>query len=399
MFIAMVVYVIAALFGCFIFKASMTHFVDSELTTLTNELIPTIEVVDGHPTLRRWKKNVFKSPFRSLPMIQLYNAEGELIESYGPVGVPILFSRIANDKRDIQEESYHIRVHSVSLRAEQNLIGYLQLELSLKNVDGAITNFGRTMALIAPFLLIGFGLAGYFFSSKAARPVEESFLVLQRFIADASHELNTPISIIVANTESIEADEPENESVKARLKTILRSAERMSNLVGDLLLLAKMESANVLGTLTAVELDKVVRIVISDFSELFKAKSIELKEETIQPMQIHGDSESLKRLITNLLQNALKYTNKGGLVKISLVSSGNGALLIIFDNGVGISDENLPHIFDRFYRADPSRSRAAGGSGLGLSIVKAIVETHKGRINVESAPGTGTTFSIYLPLK
>jgi signal transduction histidine kinase len=287
----------------------------------------------------------------------------------------------------------------VPLRNDNKLIGYLQLELSLKNVDGAIANFGETMAIIAPFLLFGFGLAGYFFSSIAARPVEESFYVLQRFMADASHELNTPISIIFANTESIESDLPDNESIKTRLHTIGRSAQRMNNLVGDLMLLAKMESTHVLKDPTIVDLDKILAAVIGDFAESFKAKSIRLQEEGIQPIQIYGDAESLKRLITNLLQNALKYTDKDGTVKTSLAAIANGARLVISDTGGGISSENLPHIFDRFYRADPSRSRAAGGSGLGLSIVKAIIEAHKGKIEVESTLGVGTTFTVFLPTK
>ncbi len=396
--LTMTVYIIAAVLGCLIFKTAMSHFVDYELTALTNELVPVIDVIDGHPSLQRWKKNVFKGPFRYLPMIQLYDQDGKLIEAYGPPGIPILFSSGKHTRKDIQEETYHVRVHSVPLRDDHKLIGYLQLELSLKNVDGALYNFAVTMGLIAPFLLVGFGLAGYFFSSKAAKPIEESFAVLQRFMADASHELNTPISIILANAESIEAD-IENESVKARLATISRSAERMNSLVGDLMLLAKMENSLVLSEKSIIELDKLITTVMSDFRELFKAQSVELKENTLEPAQIFGDAESLKRLIINLLQNALKYTDKGGVVEVSLKTVGNQSRLTISDTGVGIGPESLSHIFDRFYRADPSRSRAAGGAGLGLSIVKAIVETHKGHINVESSPGVGSTFSIYLPLK
>ncbi len=397
--LTMAVFIISALFGYWIFKTTMTNFVDRELTVLTNELIPAIDIIDNQPSLKRWRKKAFSGPYRYLPMIQLYNKNADLIESYGPPGVPVLFSRFRRARTDVKEETYHIRVHSVPLDDGKNLIGYLQLQLSLKNFDGAISNFGITMALIAPFLLIGFGMAGYFFSSLAARPVEESFSALQRFMADAGHELSTPISIIMANAESIEADIPDGDSFKTRLDTITRSTERMNGLVGDMMLLAKMEGEVLLFKTKLVDLSKIVNEVTLDFAELFKSKDIDLIKGQVQPAMLNGDAESLKRLITNLLQNALKYTNPGGTVKISLEVLGKQGKLSIADTGIGIPGEDLPHIFDRFYRVDQSRSRAAGGSGLGLSIVKAIIDAHKGKIEVQSSTGTGTTFSVLLPLK
>jgi OmpR-family two-component system manganese-sensing sensor histidine kinase len=397
--LTMAVYVIAAFFCFLIFKAAMTNFVDKELTVLTNELIPALDVIDGKPSLKQWRQTVFKGPYRYLPMIQLYNPRGQLIESYGPPGVPILFSRFTRARTDIKEETYHIRVLSVPLDDGNAIIGYLQLQLSLKNVDGAMTNFGTTMALIAPFLLLGFGMAGYFFSRKAARPVEESFFALQQFMADAGHELSTPISIILANAESLEADLAEDPSVKTRLETITRSSDRMNNLVRDMTLLAKMEGETLLMTLGSTDFSKLVQESIVDFAELFKSKAVSLIEGPIQPVTLSGDSESLKRLITNLLQNALKYTNAGGSVKIALEVINKQAKLTITDSGIGIPLEDQNHIFKRFYRVDQSRSRAAGGSGLGLSIVKAVIDAHKGKIDVQSTLDAGTTFSIFLPLK
>jgi signal transduction histidine kinase len=253
--------------------------------------------------------------------------------------------------------------------------------------------------LIAPFLLFGLALAGYLFSSKAARPVEKSFVVLQRFMTDASHELGTPISIILANAESIEADVSTSEGAKNSLAVIMRSAERMSKLVGDLTLLARMENPLVPRQKSWLDFAAITRSVVADFNELFKAKSVDLKAEPIDPVQLYGDSEALKRLVANLLQNALKYTDKEGIVKVSLENQLRQAKLTVSDTGIGIPQESLSRIFDRFYRVDQSRSRAAGGSGLGLSIAKAIIEAHKGRVEVQSTIGTGTTFSIFLPVK
>ena len=397
--LTMVVYTISALFGCWMFRTAMIKLVDDELSALTVELIPAIAVNKGHPSLEGWARMVRSGPYRFLPIIQLYDPEGKLIESYGPPGVPELFSRHRGEKKDIKEETYHIRVHAVPLRDEKKIIGYLQLELALKNVDSAIGQFGMTMAWIAPFLFIGFGLAGYLFSSIAARPVEKSFSVLQRFMADASHELGTPISIILANAESIEADSAANEDTRHRLAVIVRSTERMGKLVGDLTLLARMENPLVSRQKSWLDFSNIIHSVVADFDELFKSKQVELIANPIESIQISGDSEALKRLVANLLQNALKYTDSGGTVKISLENYARQAKLIVSDTGIGIPKDSLSRIFDRFYRVDQSRSRAAGGSGLGLSILKAIVKAHKGRVEVQSTVGTGTIFSIFFPLK
>lgn len=164
-------------------------------------------------------------------------------------------------------------------------------------------------------------------------------------------------------------------------------------------LLAKMEGQYYLGQKNLVDLSKITKEVIADFIELFKNKEIRLMEGPLQTAHLYGDAEALKRLITNLLQNALKYTDANGEVKVSLETVSRQTKLVIADTGIGIASENLQHLFNRFYRVDPSRSRNAGGSGLGLSIVKAIVDAHKGKIEVQSGLGKGTTLSILLPLK
>lgn len=397
--LAMVVFITSALFGSWIFKTAMMNFVDRELEVLTNELIPAIDIVNKEPSLKQWREKALEGPYRAIPIIQLFNKEGQLIESYGPRGIPVLFSRIRRARADIQEDTYHIRVHSVPLDDGHNLIGYLQLQLSLKNVDGAMTNFVITMAIIAPFLLIGYGAAGYFFSKKAAQPVEEAFTALQRFMADAGHELGTPLSIVLANTESIEADLPTESSIKVRLETIARSTERMNKLVRDMMLLAKLEGSPELAKTRVIDLKDILQESIIDFGELYRGKNVGLTEEQFQSAMINADADAIKRVISNLLQNALKYTDSGGKVSLSLQVAGKLAKITIADTGIGIPGENLSKIFDRFYRVDESRSRAAGGSGLGLSIVKAIIEAHKGKIEVTSTKGAGTTFSILLPTK
>jgi signal transduction histidine kinase len=160
-----------------------------------------------------------------------------------------------------------------------------------------------------------------------------------------------------------------------------------------------MESPQLETKRVPIDLDKLVHNLLEEFDELFKAKGVELKGSTIQSAPIYGDPDSLKRLVTNLLQNALRYTEPGGSVVISVENTPRFAKLKVADTGIGIPADSLPRIFDRFYRVDKSRSRQAGGVGLGLSIVKAIVDAHKGKVEVHSKVDSGTVFSIMLPMR
>lgn len=390
-----IVYTVCAVFAVWLFKAEMNRVIDEELHALVDEIRPAIDIQNNRPNLQKWDTTARKVPFKFLPTIQLYDPRGKLIEQHGPSGVPSLFSSV----KEVRAEDYHIRVFSTPLLEGKSLVGYLQLQLSLRGRERAITQFGATMALVFPFLVLCLGVAGYLFSRKAAWPVEESFAVLQRFMTDAGHELSTPISIIQANAEAMEVELPDTASSTNRLAVITRSTERMANLVRDLMLLSKMESPQISTNKMPLDFEKLVRAVIEEFQELFTSKSITLKTERIGTATLVGDSESLKRLVTNLLQNALRYTEPLGEVEVALEGTGRLVKLTISDTGIGIPAESLPLVFDRFYRVDKSRSRNQGGSGLGLSIVKAIVDTHKGKIDVQSESGAGTTFTVFLPAR
>ena len=165
------------------------------------------------------------------------------------------------------------------------------------------------------------------------------------------------------------------------------------------MLLAKVDARSSLTAATSsLQVDKVARLCAEEFEDRFKEKKIELTVAELQPAMVHGDQDALHRLVTNLLENALRYTNEGGKVTVSCRIIGRVARLSVEDTGVGIPAESLPRLFDRFYRVDQSRSRNAGGSGLGLAIVKAIADAHRGYVEVASEPGKGTRFSVVLPL-
>ena len=211
---------------------------------------------------------------------------------------------------------------------------------------------------MAPLLLVGLGVSGYLFSMRAVAPVEETLRILRRFMADAGHELSTPISIIQVNAEAMEQELSEQSLPQTRVEVITRSTEHMSNLVQDLMLLSRMESPQLVSHTVSIELDKVVHATIEEFNELSSEKGITLTDGVIQPTLVSGDPNSLKRMLSNLLSNALRYTDKDGIVTVSLSNSVRQAKLSVVDTGIGIPEESLDHIFERFYRVEKSRSRA-----------------------------------------
>jgi len=223
--------------------------------------------------------------------------------------------------------------------------------------------------------------------------LERLFRTQQRLLADVSHELRTPLTAIRGNLDLMsrmgEADPESMEAIQAEI-------ERMTRLVGDLLLLARADSGGLPLERRPVELDNVLFEVYRQVRIMDPPVAVELTE--VDQAAVMGDVDRLKQLFINLVENAVKYTPAGGEVRLSLTKKASWAQLEVSDNGIGIPAENLPHIFDRFYRVDKARTRAQGGSGLGLSIAKWIAQAHGGAIRVTSTVGEGTTFTVTLPI-
>lgn len=225
--------------------------------------------------------------------------------------------------------------------------------------------------------------------------LETLFTSQQRFLADVSHELRTPLTVIKGNVGLMRRMKSLDEE---SLTSIDQEAGRLTRLVGGLLLLAQAESGSVSFNMQPVELDTLLLDVFQEMNVLAGEK-VELQLTEIDQVQVNGDRDRLKQVLLNLVGNAIQYTPQDGDVFLSLGKVAEQARLIIRDTGPGIPAEDLPHIFDRFYRAEKSRTRGkATGFGLGLSIAHWIVEKHGGRIEVDSKDGQGTTFCIWLPL-
>jgi two-component system, OmpR family, sensor kinase len=225
--------------------------------------------------------------------------------------------------------------------------------------------------------------------------LEKLFTAQSRFLADVSHELRTPLTSIRGNVDLIRRMGPDSESLDA----VQSEVDRMIRLVGDLLLLSRAEAGTLPLSKSPVEIDTLLLEVFQQAIVLTQGK-VQVSIGNLEQAVVIGDRDRLKQLLLNLVVNALQYTQSGGRVLLSLRVVDDFVHITISDNGPGIPPEELPHIFDRFYRVEKSRSRSAlGGSGLGLSIAQWIAQSHDGRIEVASEPGKGTTFSVWLPVK
>ncbi|HET9111783.1 MAG TPA: ATP-binding protein [Ktedonobacterales bacterium] len=235
----------------------------------------------------------------------------------------------------------------------------------------------------------------------------------RRFVSDASHELRAPLTTIRGNLELLRQAPGLSEEDRAEIiDDAYVEAERMSNLVSDLLLLARVDAASasrgaratlldeqLSGRREVVEMDQMAMDLYRSGQSHLRAlrKQIKLSVTEIAPVSVSADPGQLRQLGMILLDNAIKYTPRDGSIRIAVSQLGPFATLTISDSGIGIADEDLPHIFERFYRADRARERDEHGSGLGLAIARWIAEAHHGEIKVESAPGKGTVFTVLLP--
>ena len=231
--------------------------------------------------------------------------------------------------------------------------------------------------------------------NESLERLERLFRAQRRFLADVSHELRTPLTVIRGNVDLLRrmggAD-------STSLDAIQSETERMSRLVGDLLLLAQADAGTLPLARGLVELDTLLLEVYHE-SQVLTA-GVNLLIGDIDQAIVMGDRDRLKQLLLNLVSNALKYTPEGGRVTLGLARVNNWARLVVADTGIGIPADELPYVFERFYRVDKARSRMQGGAGLGLSIAQRIAQVHGGRIEVasDSANSRGTTFSVWLPL-
>jgi two-component system phosphate regulon sensor histidine kinase PhoR len=221
--------------------------------------------------------------------------------------------------------------------------------------------------------------------------------VRRDFIANASHELKTPLTAISGFADTLLETEVSADDRGRYLEIIARNAKRMSTLVEDLLTLSKIEGGTSKVELTEVDLDDLVRMMQDDLAKRLEIEQIELAIHSPGSTPWPVDRRAIEQILTNFLDNALKYTEAGGRIDLTLEQKGDELEISVEDTGSGIPPEDQARIFERFYRVDTARSRALGGTGLGLSIVKHLAQSMGGDVKVESTPGKGSRFSFTIP--
>jgi heavy metal sensor kinase len=226
--------------------------------------------------------------------------------------------------------------------------------------------------------------------------LEAAFARQARFTGDAAHELRTPVTVILTHAQNGLAAEGATEAHREAFAACQRAAQRMRGLIESLLQLARLDSGEKPMARTRFDLADVARGCVEFVRPLAAESSVGLHVE-LGPAECVGDPRRMDQLVTNLLVNAIHYNRPGSEVRLTTRREGAQAIVIVTDTGIGIAEEHLPHLFDRFYRVDPARTAAAGKAGLGLAIVKAVVEAHAGTIHVASVPGQGTVFTVRFP--
>lgn len=269
-----------------------------------------------------------------------------------------------------------------NLAPEQNMLSSLLYVVAIGDVVSIV------IAIVAVCL------------QRALIPIQVSWEKQQQFIADASHELRTPLAAILLNLERLfRYPDHTIEQESEKIMIGMQEARRLTKLVSDLLTLARSDSNELQIMVKPFRLDEVVKKCAQVFSQLAIAKEVSLETDIEEPLEIAGDEERLHQLLVILLDNALKYTNQGGRIFVSCKRDGQRVAVVVKDTGIGIAKQDIPFLFDRFFRVDKMRSRATEGTGLGLSIAKWIVDAHHGKIQVNSEEGMGTTFVVTLPLR
>ena len=257
----------------------------------------------------------------------------------------------------------------------------------------ALISLGVGACSLAAFFCISLFLANW-----ALRPVKRAWQQQRQFVADASHELKTPLTVILANTGVLQAH-PEDR-VGEQMQWVSNTREealRMKGLVEDMLFLAKSDAGAKPSVCERVNLSDLVTGCLLSFEPVAFEAGVALEAEVEEAISVQGDGAQLKQLTAILLDNAVKYAGEGGAARISLGRVSAGARLVVCNSGDPIPAEDLPRLFDRFYRVDKARGRDKGGYGLGLAIAKGIVEAHGGRIGVKSGPAQGACFTVTLP--
>jgi heavy metal sensor kinase len=431
----------------FAMRASLYHAIDDELfdrvrgvESFMNKQISALSV----PEIRdEFREHSVLGPGGDL--FQVCDAQGQWLYRSVPLENLNVLIRDPGTLRAALLENRNLNGHVFRFYSEAIAVNEkpytVQVASPMDEGLEALQRFRLLLILAAPVLLLAATAGGYFLSNRALAPVdaiskaaqrinienmtdrlevprtgdqlqrlsetlnatfsrlEASVRRIKQFTADASHELRTPVSLIRTTAEiAVQRDRPASEYREA-LNDILQEAERTSQVVDSLMLLARADSAKEMLDLDVVDARVIVKSAAEQGAKLARNKGLKFEFTTpAEAIHIDADADALRRVFLILIDNAVKYTPESGTILVRIGVSGGFAVTSVSDTGMGISEDDLLRIFDRFWRADKVRSRAGGGAGLGLSIARWIVDQHRGFLGAESELGHGSVFRVSIPV-
>ncbi len=352
------------------------------------------------------KLTKLSSLYPKVSVIILRDALGHVIASTNPQiksNFPYDFPDAKTSQTTVESPShqYYRVLTKRIMNPYKQTEGFLQIGL---NIDRDLAGLKRLSEVLWMVAIAGTALAavaGLYMSQLTLRPIVRSWQQQQQFVADASHELRTPLSIIQLNLEVMTGDPTKTIGENMEwIEVIAKETHRLRRLTQDLLTLARLGAPREQVELEAVNLPELLASVVNSFQLSASAKGLQLTLQAHLPQDevvaTRGNPDRLYQLFTILIDNAVKYTNHGE-VTVSMEKKRSHVHVAVKDSGIGIAAAQIGYVFDRFYRTDAARVRATGGSGLGLSIAKMIVDEHAGKIFVHSSEGQGTMFTVHLP--
>lgn len=340
---------------------------------------------------------------------------------------------------DFQTDQGKIRLRNEAVPAEGDLY-LLVVGASMRQMEDTLHSFVAALAWLIPTGVLLAAIASWFMAGKALEPVaalgkaageiavtsldrrlpvrgtndeldqlagkfndtlarlEKAVGEMKQFTASISHELRTPLAVLRGEAEVALMEANSTEQYRRVLSSQLEEFEKLSRMINQLLTLARAESGEVAIAREPVNISNMARSLAEQLEPVAASKDVTLSWNCAPDVMLLGDASWIERIILNLADNAIKFTRAGGHVRVTVNRNKNDAVLEVTDDGIGIVPEAIPHIFERFYRADPSRANRADGAGLGLSLVKWALDQHHGSVQVESAPGSGTRFVVKIPL-
>jgi heavy metal sensor kinase len=437
--------------GIFIyFKNSLQDSIDAKIRSIGEVLSSSMTEAHGASVFgnfERYLENVLGRKPKG-KFIQIMDTSGRIGAKMSDIegeALPTSFNALERAMRGeivyetIERTKPRLRMVTIPIMDNKKVTSVVQVGTSLEDFDETIRKLLLIIIISIPTSIIVTIVVGYFMAKKALKPVDQirraavkisssnldekidiggrrdelgrlaetfnamigrlkdAFQRINQFSIDVSHELKTPLTILKGETEVALRKEREKDDYQKLLLSNLEEIDRMSCIIDDLLLLSKADTKEIKLNIEEVALRDLIMDVCMNMKVVADKKDVELQISELEDVRLKGDELKLRRMLLNIVENGIKYSHIGGKVSVSSYVNDGYAKIDVKDDGIGISEEDIKYVFDRFYRADRSRKRESG-SGLGLSISRWIAEAHKGSLEVKSQPAQGSMFTIKLPI-